>query len=383
MKNIKSIKNCSGCRACEQVCPINCISLVPDDEGFLYPQVKSECINCGKCLIVCPQQNDNLFQDVKATYAAISNNYEELMKSSSGGLMSALADVILDEEGIVFGAYLDSKDWNCKYIGINNEEDLDMLRGSKYLQSDTQNTFSEVKTCLEKGKKVMFVGVPCQVAGLKSYLQEEYPNLYLVDILCHGATSPLLFHEHVKYLEKKYKDKLVDFTFRDKSKFPNKSALKYKFLKKEKVILGKCEFYYSAFISGATYRMCCYECAYAQKDRVGDITLGDYWGIRKIHKAFDNTLGASLVLVNTEKGSSLLDRADVLLEKSELDKAIIGNGILVAPSRMHPSRNFFYKDIQEIGYERAMKKNIKVKPMLYNWILSHLPKKMIRFLSTI
>lgn len=231
---------------------------------------------------------------------------------------------------------------------------------------------------------MFFVGVPCQVAGLKAFLGEEYDHLITADILCHGATSPWLFHKHVEYLEKKYKRRLKEIRFRDKSKFPNRIALKYVFNDNhEKYVLGKCEKYFQAFIGGATYRMPCYTCKYAQRDRIGDITLGDYWGIKNVHPDFDNSRGVSLILVNSDKGADLLSKANVHLIKSNLEAASVGNGILNEPSKMDSRRATFYKDLKEKGYEQTIKDNISVKPMIYNCILTNMPQWVIKLLGEI
>ena len=297
--------------------------------------------------------------------------------------MTALAQVILEQKGIVYGACLDTADWLVKYTGIEVENDLHQIRRSKYVQSDTGHSYYRIKQWLEAGRYVLFVGCPCQVAGLYACIGNDYKNLFTVDLLCHGVPSPRLFQEHVSYLEKKYKRKLVDFYFRDKMKFSNKIALRYIFRNKSVNILGKCEPYFKSFINGTAYRMCCYQCQYAQKQRVGDITLGDYWGIRKMHPEFDSTFGASLILVNTEKGKKLLSAANLKLKESDIEKAAAGNGILDRPSEMASCRKDFYQDIVKNGYLTTVRKNVKTLPAIYNGILSFLPREIIEKLSRI
>ena len=385
MHTIGEVTNCCGCKACVQVCPKGCITIKKDSEGFDVPSiVDADCIKCGKCYKACAQMGYEWLHDVKNTYAALHQDHEVLMNSTSGGGMTSIAEQVLGRSGVVFGTVLDTSDWRAKYIRVDCIENLGQLRGSKYVQSDTGNIYSLVKEELHRGREVMFIGVPCQVAGLYKYLgSNNVDNLVTIDILCHGTPSPTLFQEHVSYVEKKYKAKLTGFMFRDKAVFPNKTALRYEFGSKKKFILGRCEPYFNAFISGSAYRMCCYDCQYATSKRVGDITLGDYWGIRQFHPEFDNSNGVSLILVNTNKGRQYLNNARLSLVPSELTKAIAGNGILKAPSEKAGCRDHFYKDVNLKGYEYAIKKNISVYPVIYNFVLTHLPKPLLKFLARI
>lgn len=385
IQNIMTVTNCCGCRSCEQVCPEKCISFEENEEGFLLPIVhENRCIDCGKCLKSCPQYSYDFKNEVLETYAALNNNKKVLMNSTSGGAMSALASEIIKKNGVVFGTYLDEMDWKVKFVDVHTEKDLSKFRGSKYVQADTLNVYMRVKEYLNNSKYVLFVGTPCQVAGLYKYLDGfNKDKLFTIDILCHGVTAPELFVKHVKYIENKYKKKLTGFSFRDKTKFPNKTALRYNFGKKNVYVLGRCEKYYEVFISGSAYRECCYDCKFAQRKRVGDITLGDYWGIKNYHKDFDNRNGVSLILVNTEKGKGILSNASLKLKKSELEYAIEGNGILKHPGTKSKCRDVFYKDIKMIGYEKTLKKHIKTYPMIYNTILTHIPRFFIDILAQV
>jgi len=331
----------------------------------------------------CPQLGYKRYNNVLKTYAAIHKNRNILMDSTSGGAMTSIEELILKKSGVVYGTYLDNEDWKVKFKYVDKLSALNDFRGSKYVQSDLGDSYKLIKGQLQQGIDVLFVGVPCQIAGLYNFLGErECVNLYTIDILCHGMPAPGLFVEHVKYLENKFKRKLTGFAFRDKTKFPNKTALKYEFGKKQVCVLGRCEPYFNAFLSGASYRNACYECQFAKNERVGDITLGDYWGIKEAHPEFDNSLGVSLVLVNSQKGLNLIEKANLLLVESNLEDAMNGNGILKKPSEKADCRQWFYKDVNEIGYIKAVRKNIKMYPMFYNFILTHLPEKIVKILST-
>lgn len=375
------MEQCCGCRSCEHICPTNSISFIKDIEGFLIPYVNEQtCVKCQKCVRNCPQINEVSLNTNIRTYAALNKNGNDVMCSSSGGMMSALADKVLADGGVVFGAYLDSEDWKCKFRYTSDRSGLEPLRGSKYLQSDTGKSYKEVKEFLGKDIVVLYVASPCQIAGLLAFLGRPYEKLYTIDLLCHGATSPDLFMEHVRYLEAKYKRKLTGFSFRDKSRTPNKVAYKYRFGDREKCVLGKCEKYHVAYLSGATYRIPCYKCKYAQRNRIGDITLGDYWGITKVHPDFNALGGVSLVLINTVKGGNLLKSTNALFVESDINKASDSNGILNAPAAMNCKRNTFYTDVKQYGYEAAIKKNFVVKSGIYNEILMHLPRPVINIL---
>lgn len=383
MNNVSEITNCCGCRACEQICPVKCISFVKDAEGFLIPKVeKTKCIDCGKCLKTCAQNSYENFNEVKEVYAALHNDRKVVKDSTSGGAMTAFAEVVLQNGGVVYGTFLDTSDWKVKYAYIDDIADICKFRGSKYVQADTLQTYTEIKNFLKQGRLVLFVGTPCHVAGLYSFLSGiATDNLYTIDLLCHGTPSPELLVEHIKYSEEKYKRKLTGFSFRDKSKFPNKVAQRYEFENKKVYVLGKCDSFFQAFISGSAYRMCCYDCRYATQERVGDITLGDYWGVRRFHSKIDNSDGISLILINTAKGTELIEKANLNLVKSDMQSAMAENGILKAPSEKAACRAWFYEDIKSLGYGNALKKNVKVKSGAYNFILTHLPKSVVKFLS--
>lgn len=385
MDSVHGVKNCCGCRACEQICPKHCITMKEDAEGFYIPSIdEAQCIHCGKCLKCCPQYSYAFKNKVQKTYAALHSDHEILMKSTSGGAMSALVADVIKNNGVVFGTYLDTKDWRVKFREADTMKKVEHFRGSKYVQADTGNAYSKVKVYLQSGRQVAFVGTPCQVAGLYSYLgNTDTKNLLTMDILCHGVPAPSLFVKHIQYIEKKYHKTLTGFSFRDKKKFPNKTALRYDFGDKHKYVLGRCEEYFEVFISGSAYRSCCYQCKFSQTSRPGDITLGDYWGILNHHKGYDNSMGVSLVLANTTKGLKTISESGLVLTESKLEYAVEGNGILKHPSQKSKCRDVFYKDVNTLGYEATLKKHIKTYPQMYNFILTHTPGFIITILAKI
>ena len=197
--NIEDKSKCCGCRACEQICPIEIIHMEEDTEGFIYPQVGDKCIECKLCEKVCPLLNDNkkLSEEfVPKVYAAHIKDEEILVNSSSGGIFTALAEAVLRQQGMVFGAAY-NEEMNVEHICINKIDDLHKLRGSKYVQSNTLATYGQVKQILGKERYVLYVGTPCQIAGLKRYLGKVYERLITVDLVCHGTPSPKIFREYI------------------------------------------------------------------------------------------------------------------------------------------------------------------------------------------
>ncbi len=217
--NINKVRLCFGCGACSQICPYQCIKIVQDAEGFYAAEPDTgQCTDCGRCLRVCPMepQNTSCVSKTGEIYAAVNKNHNMLLRSASGGMFSAFAEWILNQGGRVFGCGYDSSLNVCHYY-IDSPEGLDKLRRSKYVQSDTRDTFLEVKVFLLKGYKVLYVGTPCQIAGLKLYLRKNYENLFTVDLLCHGVPSPKMFKNNLSYLEDKYGKKISNYEFRLKN----------------------------------------------------------------------------------------------------------------------------------------------------------------------
>lgn len=312
---IKNKYDCTGCRACEQVCPVKCIKMIEDEEGFLYPEVdEKKCINCGLCKNICPQIKRKHRRTEKDVYAVKAKNSEDARKSTSAGVAYILSKNVLEKNGVVIGcAY--NNELEPIQLKVDDIEDLQKLRGSKYVSSNTLNTFQETKKILDEGKRVLYIGTPCQIGGLYAYLRKDYDNLITVDIVCHGVPSVRMFKKYIQYLEEKYKNKIINYEFRNKDKvFWGEFCIKITFKdKKIKYLNANDDFYYSNFLAGNTYRECCYKCEYANVDRIGDITLADFWGIEKINSEFFSKEGVSLVMVNTKKGVEVFNQIKELI----------------------------------------------------------------------
>ncbi len=332
MIHITDKKNCCGCSACVQRCPKQCISLTEDEEGFLYPYVNEEsCVECGLCEKICPILNPQEETFPLQVIAAKNTNTEERLGSSSGGLFLPLAKSIINEGGIVFGADYDSN-WEVHHVGVENISGLYALMMSKYLQSRIENTYKEAEKFLKCGRKVMFVGTPCQIAGLHGFLRHKvYPNLLTIDVVCHGAPSPGVWRQ---YLAETYSEE--EFI---------KSRLKAA-AGKNTVLSSDIHYdnvYMKGFLSNLYLRPSCHDCKCKDGKHHSDISLGDFWGIDKFNPSFDDDKGVSLVLINTPKGKEFLQK--VKMEKWESSYALVSraNGGFSPYAWLNPKRSLFFK----------------------------------------
>lgn len=346
----KDKANCCGCEACKNICPRNAIFMYEDEFGFSYPAIDdSLCIRCGKCTKVCAFQKIDETNNPIGAYAAISKNRAQAGESASGGVFAALAEKMIYDDGVVFGAAF-TEDYGVEHICIDKVSGLSCLQGSKYVQSRLGNSYQDVKKFLQEGKNVLFSGTPCQVAGLNAYLGRKYDNLFTIDIICHGVPSQKLFQSYLHYNEKKYNGILKFFSFRDKRKgwgINGRMIVKTRNGKEKNVTLWQsgCSYLFY-FIKGWIYRENCYHCKYASKNRPGDITIGDFWGIEKQHpnyigrRGWDERDGISSIIVNTNKGNDLLKKYGNVLEmkKSSFNDIAIGNAQLNAPCIEPPER---------------------------------------------
>ena len=304
---INSLKKsrCTGCTACYNICPVNAISLSRDGQGFVIPVIDSgKCVGCKKCVSACPVINTKYTNtsDPKC-YAAMADD-EIRMNSSSGGMFTLIAEHIIDNGGYVAGAAFDD-DFTVKHIIVDNKNDLEKLRGSKYVQSYLGDIFRQIKELLENGKYVLFTGCPCQVAGLYGMLgKKHYERLFTVDLVCHGAPSQKSFS---RYIEEKYgTENLGSFKFRTK-KFGYNSFNQIAYLKDGTEVAGNIKFdeYEKAMHSGVALKSVCGDCMFAPAPRQGDISIGDCWGVSQFNVNYNDHKGTSAILINNKKGERL------------------------------------------------------------------------------
>ncbi|EPB8190227.1 Coenzyme F420 hydrogenase/dehydrogenase, beta subunit C-terminal domain [Clostridium perfringens] len=388
-------KDCCGCGACLNICPKNAISMEEDQYGFKYPKIdETLCIGCHLCKKVCAFQNTEEDNSPIETFAAVSKDKIQLHQSASGGIFAAIAQQHINEEGVVFGAAFDKK-WNVCHIGIERFDELKMLQGSKYVQSDTKETFREAKELLELGKKVLYSGTPCQIAGLKKFLNKEYSNLLTIDIICHGVPNNKMFKEYLNQIEQKENGKVVKFVFRDKRIGWGKNG-SVEIKKQDKLINKKIwestSSYLYYFTQSWIYRENCYLCKYASLHRPADITLGDYWGIEKEHPEYiaksewDESKGISVVIANTNKGLELLKSLPEYLElrESSFEKASSNNGQLKKPSTPGKREEILSEYLSNgwNGLEKRFNKKIGIKKYK-SQLISYIPKSLKKYLKRV
>lgn len=389
-KNVEKVGNkCCGCRCCEQVCPKKAIYFKEDEEGFEKPLINYEkCINCGVCLNRCPQFSDTTNNSfVQKVYAAKISNINEQKTSSSGGIFSALANYVIKKQGYVCGAVYEGR--KVKHYITNDKNELNKFKGSKYVQSDTMDTYSKIKELLENERLVLYSGTPCQIAGLKMYLRKEYENLITVDLICHGVPSQKLLRNYFKYLDNKYKGEVIEYNFRSKEKdiWGTNSKVIYKKDGKIKTdyIRSSLDPYYKSFLEGKTYRKCCYTCKYASAQRIGDITLGDYWGVEEFHPEFKDYNGVSLVLVNTKTGKNVFEKIEdeIVYVESSIEYAKKYNHNLNAPVNMSDDRYNAYENLGSLDFNTYAKKSLKFKKELKEIIKSIIPQSIKNIIKEI
>ena len=349
MIQLASKKDCCGCSACIQRCPKNCISLVADEEGFLYPKTdNSICVNCGICASVCPTLNVSKGYVPMKAYAAFSEDEEILNRSSSGGIFSMIANLVICNGGIVFGASYD-KDWQVHHTYITKKDELPLLCGSKYLQSRIEHTYKEAEFFLRSGKFVMFTGTPCQVAGLKKYLKVEYSNLLTVDFLCHGVPSPGVWSMYIGQLQKSF-GKIESVFFRDKCDGWRKFMLKIKFANNKS--LQEHFFqnsYMKLFLNNVILRPSCYNCKFKQGSSFSDITIADFWDIDKYETFVNEYKGISLVLVNSCIGDQFFSKVSGYKKKYNPIDIVMENDSWKNSSKCHEMRRYFFYHYEKIN----------------------------------
>lgn len=321
-------KHCCGCHACATACPVHCITMKADEQGFLYPIVDKEaCTQCGLCERVCPVIHQGARRQPQSVYAAKSKNEEVLMQSSSGGIFTHLAEAVIKDGGVVFGARFD-KHWHVVHAHVNNMEELSMLRGSKYVQSIIGDTYKEAKELLLQEKKVLFVGTPCQIAGLKRYLRKEYANLLTVDIVCHGVSSPLVWDTYLSEICRKQTSPIAGISFRDKTYGWKKYRFHIRYAGSTDTP-SSGNVFMKGFLKDLYLRPSCHACPARSGKSCSDITLGDFWGIQKHYPQIDDDKGTSLVLIHSNKGQALYDSIEKEHTEAKLENALCENPSIV------------------------------------------------------
>lgn len=360
--SISKVIACTGCGACTAVCPQKCITMGDNKQGFLYAKVDNAlCLNCGKCLRVCPAERP-LPQAVPfAVYGGRAKDEQLLSQSTSGGVFAVLSEEILKEGGWVCGCVFD-KEWNAIHICTQSHEMRNKMKGTKYVQSRTDEALQQGLQKISQNETVLFCGTPCQVAAIKALCQEKKynpENLLTLDIVCHGVPSPKVFQNHIRLLESKH-GKLKKYSFRSKEIGWHGQNASAEFESGEHLLNTPDLLSYSrTYFRSVITRECCHSCQYANTTRCGDITIGDYWGIEKVKPELDDNKGVSLLLVNTPSGESALNKIRDKLDLWEctLDDCLQPN--LQRPTPVGIQKKKFWKYFLRDGYEKAVCKTEK------------------------
>lgn len=361
MITITDKTQCCGCSSCFNICPKEAINMEYDSEGFLYPKVdNAKCIKCGVCLKVCPILNNKKENKVLEVYGAKNKNVDEQLKSSSGGMFSIFANYVLENNGIVFGASFDNK-WKVAHKYIDKKEHLDSLRRSKYVQSDINTTYKQAKRFLDDNKLVLFTGTPCQIAGLKTFLQKDYENLIAIDIICFQVASPLVWGkflkenfntEDIKQID--FRDKLygwdksiMSLSLKNNIRYPKLPFIYSLLPQKIKMLLSATNYalsYRKGCLSGLFSRPSCHDCSF-KGDRYSDFTMGDLWGINKILPSMYDKNGVSVLTINSQKGKTIFEKVknNIEYEKIKYDDMVKYNPAFVSSAPAHPNREQFFK----------------------------------------
>ena len=372
MIQIREKQNCAGCTACMACCPKNAISMVADERGLVYPVVDTQsCVECGLCDKVCPFDKSSKQVSDMQVYAVKHKDSLVLAESTSGGIFTAVSDYILEQGGVVYGAALD-ENIVVKHIRASTPEVRDLMRGSKYVQSDLGDAFRQVKQDLLAKKKVLFTGTPCQVAGLKSYLNGNDDGLICMDLICHGVPSPLIYKEHIDLLSQKLHTKITDYKFRPK---------KWGWHVHREIVCASNKEYYSTpytdlwkdlYYSRLATRPSCNNCPYSNLNRVGDITIGDCRGIDRVKPSFGSYDGVTLAMLNTQVGKEIFEAVSAALIYEPLNIDDVMQPPLRCSSRANAESENFFEIYQKHGYKKAIK-------AYYGWtyVLKYYIKKWI------
>lgn len=323
---------CYGCGACIQVCPMHCIRLTRDEQGFCYPEADSGiCTGCGECDSVCPALHRTTEPvHPRIVFAGINKSEGSRAQSSSGGLFTLLAEKVIGEGGSVCGAAFDS-DWTVRHIFVESEKDLSLIRGSKYIQSDIGDAFSQVQDILSSGRKLLFSGTGCQIAGLKNFLKKDYDNLLSVEVACHGVPSPSVWKNYLQTVSGG--STVTSVLFREKSAgwknynivIEGTGGTIVKEIYKDNV-------YMKFFLHDLCLRPSCHTCPFKCGKSGSDIILADYWGIGRKHPQMDDDKGTSLIIINTGKGQQAVKALDFRMEETNYEDGIRKNTSLIQPA---------------------------------------------------
>lgn len=356
---------CTGCGACLNICPHSAIDMLENNIGYIYPTIDAgKCVDCGLCVKICPVNHPIEKKSPLQAYAVYSKTEKDRDTSASGGASSVITSHILLDGGVIYGSVQNSyTDIKCERI--SDLKDVSKIKGSKYVQSPLGDNLRKAKKDLRDGKKVVFTGTPCQIAGLKAYLGKGYKNLYTIDLVCHGVPSARLLKDNVNLILPKRKNSAdlstLKVSFRDKNRNRKKIEFFFTLMDNRKIYYKRLfpdDYYISGFMSGLFFRRNCFFCMYAESNRISDITIADFWGCKSSLPEMDENLGVSLVLANTERGVKLFDKIknELVYEERPVEEAVCGNGQLMNAYPKPLNYEEFQKSYQALGYKQSCRR---------------------------
>lgn len=360
---------CCGCAACVQRCPKHCISLEKDNEGFLYPKTdSSRCIECGLCEKVCPVLHIGEPHNPLQCYAAINPDEKIRHTSSSGGVFTAIATSVLLKGGVVFGAKFDSE-WLVKHDYTESIEGLAAFRGSKYMQSQIGNTYRQAEEFLKTGRKVLFSGTPCQIAGLHRFLRKTYSNLLTIDFICHGVPSPMVWERYLQEVQELHpNEKITNISFRDKSNGWKKYKFTINFINIENKNTFLSEPFYQniymkGFLNDVYLRPSCHFCPAKPLRSGSDITMGDFWGIGNKIPQWDDDKGTSCILIHTEQGKDCFEQLNLKTKTVTYASILQGNPSLEKSPQTNVKKKIFFQDFPKKSLKDNIETQLQISPI--------------------
>lgn len=357
--NLINKTDCSGCGACVCACPAKCLSMKSDREGFYYPNIiNKNCINCGKCLSVCSVKSKPGTCSYNRRVFMVQHKNDRIRReSTSGGAFTAIAEHIIKNGGIVFGAGMD-KNFRVCHMPAYDIEQLALFRNSKYSQSDLGDTFLKIKKHLTEGKKILFSGTPCQVAGLKKILPNNEENLITVDVVCRGIPSPLVFEKYINYQKKKFgefdkvlfRDKYSGYTHTAMSLYRNNVCLYHNGLEYDPML--------KLFYQGMICRPVCSNCRFKEMDRCSDFTLWDCFSAAEINSKFDDNKGTTFVMLHSKKAEMIFEKIQDNIRSCECEtERVCGSTTEMFKSISHNSkRQDFFRDVNSMSSDQLFNK---------------------------
>ena len=416
MLQLTDKQDCCGCHACVSVCARQCITMQEDNEGFLYPVVDaSTCTDCGLCEKVCPVINQDEPRKPLKVYAA-KNRIEEIRRqSSSGGIFTPLAESVIREGGVVFGAKFD-KDWNVVHAWTDTIEGIADFRGSKYVQSTIGDAYREAREFLKQGRKVLFSGTPCQIAGLRKFLRKEYDNLLTLDVVCHGVPSPLVWRKYLEETREKLRAKhdagknrvssslmdlpvITGISFRDKTHGWKKFGFRLRYAASKaagnsvsaSANGSECTLlqpfpenvFMKGFLSNFYLRPSCYACSVRTGKSGSDITIADFWGVQNYYPEFDDDRGVNLVLVNTDKGRMAYEQTNADSIESTYEQGLNQNPCLEHSVARTKHIATFWTEFEARGMAVVQEIEVRILPSIPSRLINRVKHVVRRILSRI